>query len=383
MPFARPTLTQLRTQAMEDINAASIGADGFLRNAVVKVLAWVQAGLSYLHYGYLDYIALQAVPWTATDEYAEGWGNMIGVPRKGASAASGFAAMTGTPQVPIPVGTMFALSNGTTYTSTVAVAVAVGATVVSVPIAATLAGSAGNADTGTTVSLSSPIPGIATNGVVAPPGITGGSDIEDINSYRNRFLAQYAAAPQGGDRGDYIEWALAVPGVTRAWVKPLGQGPGTVVVYTMLDETEAANQGFPQGSDGVATSEARDAAATGDQLSVANAIFLGQPVTALVYSCSPINTPVNFTLSGLGASNTAAMQQQIETALSEMFTQYAQVGGTVDPTAGSQWGPLDPSYWYTALNALGLNGFDVQSPAGPITPGAGELFVLGSVTCSP
>lgn len=382
MPFARPTLTQLRTQAQEDINAAQIGADGFLRNAVVKVLAWVQAGLAHLHYGYLDYIAQQAVPWTATDEYAEGWGNMIGVPRKGPATATGQVTMTGTVGVLIPAATMFVLSGGATYSSTAAAEIPPGATQINVPISATTAGAAGNADAGTSISLSLPIAGIVSAGVVAVPGITGGSDIESDDDYRNRYLAEYAAPPQGGDRNDYIEWALAVPGVTRAWVSPNGQGSGTVVVYTMLDETEAPSLGFPQGINGVANHETRDAQAAGDQLAVANALFAEQPVTALVYSCAPISAPVDFTISGLGADNTEANQLAITVALSNMFTQYAQVGGTVDPSDGSPWDPLDPSYWYTALNALGLSGFNVQSPTGPLTPSPGQLFVLGTVECS-
>ena len=55
-------------------------ADGFLRRAVLRVLAWVQAGLAYLHYGYLDWISLQSTPFTSTGEYLEGWAAMAPTP---------------------------------------------------------------------------------------------------------------------------------------------------------------------------------------------------------------------------------------------------------------------------------------------------------------
>ena len=69
MPFARPTLTALRNAAIQDITTSGIpGLDGLLRNAVLRVLAWCMSGLAYSVYGYLDWIARESVPFTATDE---------------------------------------------------------------------------------------------------------------------------------------------------------------------------------------------------------------------------------------------------------------------------------------------------------------------------
>ena len=61
MPFARPSLTALRNQAIEDISTSGVpGLNGLLRNAVLRVLAWVMAGLAYSVYGYIDWIARKA-----------------------------------------------------------------------------------------------------------------------------------------------------------------------------------------------------------------------------------------------------------------------------------------------------------------------------------
>ena len=80
---------------------------------------------------------------------------------------------------------------------------------------------------------------------------------------------------------DYATWAISVPGVTRAWCLRNGYGAGTVVI--MLDAAQAGHDGFPVGQDGVATDEPRGVPAVGDQLTVANALYPLQPVTALVY----------------------------------------------------------------------------------------------------
>jgi len=67
-----------------------------------------------------------------------------------------------------------------------------------------------------------------------------------------RYIDLYRQPPQGGDLFDYIEWALEVPGVTRAWCNPLGMGTGTVVVYPCSMSSESAFSGVPQGTNGVA-----------------------------------------------------------------------------------------------------------------------------------
>lgn len=375
MPFSRPTLTQLRDQAQQDIAASPAGLNGFLRNAIVPILGWVQAGLAYLHYAYLDYIAKQAVPWSATDEWLFAWAALKAVYQKDATQASGTVTFSGSGT--IPSGSLVNRGDGAQFTVTADTAVSSGGT--AVPVQAVIAGSAGNTTSGTSMSLASPITGITSAG--ASGTITGGADQETQDALRSRMLRVYAAPPQGGDASDYVEWALAVSGVTRAWVTPGGAGAGTVVVYPMLDVAEAAGGGFPVGSNGVATGETRGTPGTGDQLAVANAIFPIQPVTALVYVTAPVNTPVDFSITGLGSNNTTAMQAAITSALQDMFLRLANVGGSLDPATMATWPNIEPSGWYEALGAIsGLTTFDVSTPSAALVASAGELFTLGTVT---
>lgn len=71
-------------------------------------------------------------------------------------------------------------------------------------------------------------------------------------------------------------------------------------VYIMTDGTDTSNNGFPVGTDGISELENWSAVkATGDQGCVANYIYPRQPVTELVYVCSPIKKTVNFIIDGV------------------------------------------------------------------------------------
>ncbi|MFM0231723.1 baseplate J/gp47 family protein [Paraburkholderia sediminicola] len=101
-----------------------------------------------------------------------------------------------------------------------------------------------------------------------------------------------------------------------------GFGAGTVVVYTMFDNPEAAQGGFPQGTIGVAMDETRSPTiATGEQLAVANATFTPQPVMALVFSYAPSANPVNFAFAGTSEWS-AATKTAVQSWIDSLFLQY-------------------------------------------------------------
>jgi uncharacterized phage protein gp47/JayE len=374
-------LTGLRQLALQDIAAGTLtGIDAFLRNAILPKLAWVVAGFAQLHYGFLDWCFRQATPFTATAEFLEAWAALKGVVREPATFATGTASFVASNNVPVPAGTSITRSDNFAYVST-APGTASGNTVL-VPIIATTSGAAGNAGAGVTLTLSTPIAGINSTGTAAG-AIVNGADAELDQSLRQRMLAAYQAPPHGGARADYPQWARAVPGVSRAWVTPLGMGAGTVVVYIMLDLAEAAFGGFPQGTNGVAANDVRGPAATGDQLTVANAIYQVQPVQALVYLVAPAPQPIPFTIANLGANNTPAMQAAIQAALTDMFLRLGNVGGSVNPATGGAWGTIDESDWNAGISAIpGMGQFTVTAPVAPIVASVGSLPVLGPCSFS-
>lgn len=74
MPFKRKTLTELREQNRVFLQTELKSVGSLLRFSNLSVIADVDAGMAHLHNAYLDYIALQATPFTATDEWLAAWG---------------------------------------------------------------------------------------------------------------------------------------------------------------------------------------------------------------------------------------------------------------------------------------------------------------------
>lgn len=378
MPFSRPSLTDLRNQVAADISANIPGADGLLRFSNLNVLGKVLAGLAFLHYGYMDWISLQSVPFTATQEFLEGWAALKSITRLAASPATGTVTFTGVTGKDIPPGTVVTRGDGYSYTTNSDVVIGGGGTA-TVAITAVLpvidpitnpggGGANGNTPSGTVLSLATAIVGIQSSGVAAS-ALTGGADVETDDSLRSRMLQAFQNPPQGGDQQDYVTWALKTPGVTRAWVTPNGFGAGTVVVYVMFDVAESSHNGFPQGTDGVAAAEPRGSAATGDQLAVANTIFPLQPVTALVYAVSPISHTINFTINGIASASTAT-KNAIAAAIKNIFFTQGIPGGTIDL-----------SYIDSAIAAIsGTAGFVITTPSSNVTQTTGQLPVIGTVT---
>lgn len=368
MPYARPSLTALQGLVAGDIAASVGGADALLRFSNLGITGRVQAGLANLHYGYLDWISRQAVPFTCTDEFLEGWAALKGVYRQPATSATGSITFSGTPGAVIPSGTSIVRSDGIGFKTTSAGTIGANGTVTVNAAAnadpAALTGAFGNTPSGTVMTLSQSIAGVQSNGA-ASVDFKGGQDIESNDSLRSRMLVAYQQPPQGGSSSDYVAWALGAPGVTRAWCVRNGFGTGTVVVYVMMDQTRAANGGIPQGTNGVSSSDTRGVAATGDQLGVANYLYNLQAAVGLVYVAAPIAHPVNLAVTGMPAG----LQSAVTAALQAVLQSQGAPGVTIP------FGTI----WSAIANVAGANYFTV-SPSADIVCGANEVPVLGSVT---
>lgn len=371
MPFLRPTLTELRTQVASDITAGLKTVDGLLRFSNLGVLGTSVAGMSHLHYAYLDWIALQSNPYTATGEYLEAWAGLKKIYREAATYAVLSVTWSGTKGTVLPAGTEVTRADGVTYT-TLADGTVGSAGTVTVSVTASDSGTDSNAEVGTQVSLGSAVTGIQSTGAVVEV-VTEGTAQELDAALRTRMLKAYQSTARGGSQSDYESWALDATGVTRAWVNPIGAGAGTVVVYVMMDTANSANGGFPQGSDGVSPSDTRATSgnsATGDQLAVVNSIFTVRPVTALVYVCAPIAAPIDFVISGLTVTDT--LKASIAAAISLVMLDEGE------PLPGSS---LDLSAIEAAIAAIsGTEGFVIESPTGNIANSLGYLPTLGDVT---
>lgn len=370
MPYQQPTLSDLQSQGLNDIVSSNITQGrSLLPRSVLRPLTWAFANLTWGNYDYQAYCYRQAVPFTATDENLDGWGAMRETLRKDASTASGQVQFTGgNPGTDLASGTVITRNDGVDYVTTADADVDSGGNLL-VPVTCQSSGATGNCDAGTGFSLSMAIEGIPAQGT-APVAMTGGADQETDSEYRTRVLAAYASRSGGGRKSDYVEWAEDIPGITRAWCNPLAFGAGTVTVYVMLDDAQQENGGYPQGTNGSASDEGRYTTATGDQLTVANAIWIEQPVTALVAVCAPKPFPIDVTVANL-TPNTTAQIAAMKTALSDLyFREGTPLGMTLEQSDISD-----------ALLSTGAS-FTIVSPAGPVSVPVGSLPSVGNLVLS-
>lgn len=376
MPFNRPTLSELRQRNQSYIQSELKTGGNLLRFSNIGVISDADAGMAHLHYGYLDYIARQATPYNASDEYLAAWAALKDVFRKAANPARcadvRFSGIVG--QV-IPAGRRLNRADGYQYLldNTVIIGTdgsAIGEITAILPSPlddATGGGNRGNSAPGTLLTLDIAIDGVQAT-ATALSKITGGADIESEDAFRSRMLLAYQNIPQGGNDTDYQSWALSVPGVTRCWVKRRLMGAGTVGIYIMCDDNDYA--GFPQGSDGISSLEKWGAVkASGDQRRVADAIYPQQPIIALVYVCAPVAQPIDFVISGISHADSATTAA-INTVIDEVFFTEGEPGGKI--------------LWSSLLLAIGevagTGGFIMQSPAANIELQTGKLPIRGTVS---
>lgn len=380
MPYKRPTLTELRARTQSAITTGLEKIGALLRFSNMRVLGDVCAGMSHLHFGFLDWIAKQTNPSTATGEYLAMWGALVRVYRKSATAATGQSVpITGTAGAVVKAGAVLNRGDGYQYTLDAEVTIGssrtglgnVTAVLAEASADSTGGGASGNAAAGTSLTFDVAVEGID-SGVILTTAITGGADIEGEEAFRSRVLGAFQNTPQGGSDADYKKWALAVPGVTRAWVVRRLMGAGTVGVYIMLDGNTGSNDsGFPVGKDGVSSYETQypGGTAAGNQLAVADELYSQQPATAVVYVCSPVKTSVPFTISGLSGAS-ATLKASVNTAIDTVFFNSGTPGGTI----------VLSDILSAIAGIAGTSGFIIVTPATNIVMATGCMPVRGEMT---
>lgn len=361
MAFNRPTLQELVTRVEGDIKAG-LGILTLLRRSFLKVFARVLAGLAHSLFGFLKFIERQAFPDTAEGEYLLQWASIWDVPPLEATFAEFTASVTGTAGVTIPVDRPYRRSDGVEYTTTAEVTLTGSGD--EITLVAVVAGVSGRMETGDVLSIVSPIAGLASAATVVDV-ITVAEDAEAEASHRDRLLDRIQNPPSGGAANDYIQWARAVPGVTRAWVGPQALGPGTVVVYFVTDAEDPITPSAPKITE------------------VEDYIEERRPVTANVSVTAPTLLDLDLTIEI--KPNNAATQDAITEELNDLIFRDAALAGAYKSPGVLHDGKILLSRIREAISiALGEEDHNVLlvnggAPA-DVTPATGELIVLGTIT---
>jgi uncharacterized phage protein gp47/JayE len=360
MPWSTPSLKQVRSLVRDSIAASLPGADANVPNSVLRVISDAMGALCQLTLQYIDWLALQLLPDTAETVWLDRHGHIWltnadgSTGRKLATLATGTADfVTANGSVAVPSGTQ--LSYGGTaflYQTTADILTDPTGVPTTAPIAALDPGSLGNLDPGTTLAVVTPLTGSIDT--VTVDALTGGTDDETDDELRARVLRRIRQPPMGGDATDYEAWALAVPGVTRAWCAPMEMGIGTASVRFMMDDLRASNGGFPLQTDIDAVSAYLDTV---------------RPVTVKeCYVLAPLKEPIDFDIANLNP-DTTAVRAAIEQAILDMLFQYATPGQTIF----AAW------KFAAVMSAPGVISFDMTTVEDDIMPDNGHMATLGDI----
>ena len=364
MAFSRPTLQQLVDRIAGDFVAKITGASPLAMRSVLKTMAIVYAGAVHLLYGYLDNMTKQLFAATATADIDGGKldtiGSEYGIIRNAATKAIGIITCTGTPVTLIPKGSVLASSLSIQYITDADATIGGGGSI-TVAITAETAGADGNDDAGVSLAFVSPIAGVNSTATVDSNGLINGADEETDDAYRQRILSRKQLAPHGGDANDLEQWTKEVDGVTRAWIYPQYNGPGTVAVYFVRDGQSPI------------TPTAGQIATVLAYLTSHTDVFgqvTGVPITMLpgLFVAAPVLVPLNFTIKLY--PNTTDVQTTVQEQLVDLIYREAYPAQT-----------LYLSRIQEAISAaIGEERSAIVTPASDVILAYNELGQLGTIT---
>jgi uncharacterized phage protein gp47/JayE len=357
IPWTTPQLSEVRALVRDAIRGRLPGADALVPNSVLRVVSDVQGALCHLTLQYVDWLALQLLPDTAETEWLDRHGDIWLVNadgttgRKLATLAHGLVSFQGTVDGAV-IPQYSRLTGGNVSYETMAVITTSVLNPTLGPVRAIDPGSIGNLPGGETLTFSPVIEGVANGAVIET--LTGGTDDETDEQLRARILKRIQNPPMGGDKADYEVWALAVPGVTRAWCSPQEMGIGTVSVRFLMDDLRADDEGWPKPDDIVA---------------VANYIDSVRPVT--VKDCwvgAPIKQFVNVEIRNL-TPDTQEVRAEIEASLRDMLYFKAFPGQEIYAA------------WinFAIMNAATIESYTLISDQDVLMQSPGHMAVLGTI----
>jgi len=379
MAIVRPTLGDLREQVRGDADAILGGIDARLERGLLEVLLMAQVGAIHEAYGYLQALADDLFPDTASSSALDRWAGLFGLSRGGATFAQGWIGGSGADPIGlVPDGTVFRRADGVEYERIATGNLPDGSPITptagepidwtligetgtgyAYPVRALEPGADGNLADGASVSLVSPIANVPTTMEVLTTGIAGAVDAQSDDALRALLLARIQAPPQGGTAADYERWVLESATdddpLTRAFVFEPTPGDNVVTVYAVDD-----GGGFPSANPPTPTAQA-----------LTNArvyVDARKPLSSRRTIIAPTLVALNLTLSIAepAAEIVSAIENEIDGFLIDNHVPAADV-------------PL--SLLQAAINAAaGSIDVSITSPASNPNPGAASLYYRGAIT---
>lgn len=345
MPYDIPTLPALITRTEADFER---NAPDALRRSDAKVAARALSGAAFQLFGYQSWVAKQAHPATCDEEQLLLWADWrLEEGRKPAVAATGPVSVAGASGALVDAGLVYQADDGRRYVVSTAATLVNG--VAQLQMRAELEGASGNIEAGQLTAVT-PVLGVSSTATIIGDGIVGGTAEESIEALRARVRAAFKNPSKVGSAADFVEWALEVPGVTRAWALPRWMGPGTFGLTFVCDD-----------DDDIFPNEAK--------VAEVQAYLEGKrPVTSEVYAFAAQRHAVDLRIKLV--PDTSAVRMAVTQALSVLI---GDEGGsdTVIPL----------SHIRAAIsNAPGETDHRLDQPDADVVVAANQVAVLGVIT---
>lgn len=331
------------------------GTDAMIWPNTLSVLGKVFAMAIHLVEHRVAWVHRQIFTSTASAAHLERHAYEYGLARRAAASAAGDVETTGTPDAVYPAGIAYQSAGLEYQTAGEAKADSEGALVLR--LRSVDAGVDTNRDAGEVLALidAAAYPTLGAEATVAAGGIGGGADREGDEALRARVLDRKRRPPQGGAESDYEQWALAVPGVRKAWAQRFAYGAGTVGVHVLFN---GRVNGIPTAAD----------------LEVVQlALDLRRMIRVDAQVVAPVAVAIDVEISGL-ATDTADTRAAILAALRAMFDERARPGTQPRPfTLSRSW------IGEAVSRATGETRHVLVKPESDRTFSSGEIPVLGTV----
>lgn len=350
MAWTRPTLTELVARIEADLTVKFPATTANKRRMVLKAVARVMAGIAYGLHAFIFWVSKQIIPTTAELEFLKMWSAFWGVQWKPRAKAHGEINFTGTTGAVVEAGSLLQRPDGVEFTTDAELTLVANAGTVAVT--ASVAAAEGNTLAGATLSLVSPVAGVASDATVGAGSLSGGADDETEDRLLARLEQRVQNPPEGGADHDYERWALERPGVTRAWVYRAWLGAGTVGVTFVYDDRDDIIPTVQDVADMLAYIEAPTRA----------------PATADVVVFAPVPDPINPDIE-LSPDSTL-IRAAVIAELKDFLYRDGKPGGTL------RLSRIDEAISI----ATGEDHHTLTSPAADIVSAAGHMPVLGTPT---
>jgi hypothetical protein len=346
-----------------DFDAAGLGYSRLARSLLYP-FPYAIAAVSYLLQGRLRWVVKQAFVTIAHAANVRRWGEVVGVPPIPEAYAGGNVTFTGVAATAIPTGTELARADGPLYTVDAPGGVVGGGGTVSLAVTAAAPGLDGNALAGVTLTLTTPIAGVASTATVAAGDLTGGADEEAAPAQALRIQEHMADTPQGGAAADYVAWVRA----SQDHVDKVGvTHPSDNLVnvfFTMVSPYGLTSSVLPNGAQRALAQNYIDE-------EDADLHDIRRPVTASATVQALTATATVFSIAP--GTLTATQQGLVESALDDVFARLQ--------VPGSGYTVYREQLVTAAHNVLPLGSIaDILVPAGDVVVPAGQIGTRGVTT---